>query len=193
MLSDWGRKNLKVILEPIADIFLKLHFTPNRITLLGLIITCFVAYLVLTDHLVAAGLLYVAGAGADAIDGTLARRIGVKNPFGAFWDSTLDRLAETLVIGALGYRAALTFDTLTVLLALTALATSYLVSYTRARAEGLNLACKVGIGTRVERFLVMVLALLVQRPTEGLAVIALIAGITVLQRIYHVWKQTRQL
>ncbi|NOZ71142.1 MAG: CDP-alcohol phosphatidyltransferase family protein [Chloroflexi bacterium] len=192
MISDWGRKHSKFILEPIADIFLKLHFTPNRITLLGLIITFFVGYLVVTDHLLAAGLLYVIGAGADAVDGTVARRIGIKNAFGAFWDSTLDRLGETLVIAALGYRAALSGDTLTVLLAFSSLVTSYLVSYTRARAEGLDLECKVGIGTRVERFLIMLLALLFQQPTIGLAVITLVAGITVLQRIYAVWQQTRQ-
>lgn len=191
MITNWGRKNLKFILDPIADLFFRLHFTPNGVTFLGLLITAVVAYLIITGHLLVAGLLYVVGAGADAIDGTLARRIGIRNPFGAFWDSTLDRMGETFVIAALGYQAALQGNYITVLLAFTALMTSYLVSYTRARAEGLDLECNVGIGTRVERFVVMVLTLLLQQPAYGLGVITLIAGITVIQRIHAVWQQTR--
>ncbi len=191
MISNWGRKNLKFLLDPIADLFYRLRFTPNMVTFLGFLITLVVAYLIVTDRLLVAGLVYIAGAGADAIDGTLARRMGIRNPFGAFWDSTLDRIGETFVIAALGYQAAIQGNTLTVLLAFIALTTSYLVSYTRARAEGLGLECKVGIGTRVERFVVMLLTLLLQQPAYGLAVISLIAGITVVQRVVVVWQQTR--
>ncbi len=191
MITEWGRKNFKVLLEPIADLFTKLGFTPNRITFLGLLITLGVAYLIIRGQLVAAGFLYIAGAGADAVDGTMARRMGIRNAFGAFWDSTLDRMGETFIIAALGYVAAQQGATVTVLLAFAALTTSYLVSYTRARAEGLGLECKVGIGTRVERFIVMLFTLLLQQPTYGLAIITLIAGITVIQRILTVWQQTR--
>ena len=116
-----------------------------------------------------------------------------RNRFGGFWDSTLDRLGESIVMAAIGYSAAVQGNPLGVALAFAALVTSYLVSYTRARAEGLGLDCKVGIGTRVERFIILAVALLLGYPIVGLALIATVAGITVLQRIYSVWQQTRNL
>jgi CDP-diacylglycerol--glycerol-3-phosphate 3-phosphatidyltransferase len=192
MLTEWGRRNLKVVFDPIARVLVALHITPNVVTFLGLLGNLIVAYLITTDRLPAAGLLYIIAAGSDAIDGTLARLLGVRNRFGAFWDSTLDRLGEAIVIASLGYWLARQGDTNGVLIAFAALVTSYLVSYTRARAEGLGMTTKVGIGTRVERFIIMVLGLLLERPVAALAVIALMAGVTVIQRITDIWLQTRK-
>jgi CDP-diacylglycerol--glycerol-3-phosphate 3-phosphatidyltransferase len=192
MLTEWGRRNLKIVFDPIARVLVALHITPNVVTFLGLLGNLIVAYLITTDRLPAAGLLYIIAAGSDAIDGTLARLLGVRNRFGAFWDSTLDRLGEAIVIASLGYWLARQGDTNGVLIAFAALVTSYLVSYTRARAEGLGMTTKVGIGTRVERFIIMVLGLLLERPVAALAVIALMAGVTVIQRITDIWLQTRK-
>lgn len=192
MLTEWGRRNLKVVFDPIARVLVALHITPNVVTFLGLLGNLIVAYLITTDRLPAAGLLYIIAAGSDAIDGTLARLLGVRNRFGAFWDSTLDRLGEAIVIASLGYWLVRQGDTNGVLIAFAALVTSYLVSYTRARAEGLGMTTKVGIGTRVERFIIMVLGLLLERPVAALAVIALMAGVTVIQRITDIWLQTRK-
>jgi len=192
MLTEWGRRNLKVVFDPIARVLVALHITPNVVTFLGLLGNLIVAYLITTDRLLAAGLLYIIAAGSDAIDGTLARLLGVRNRFGAFWDSTLDRLGEAIVIASLGYGLARQGDTNGVLIAFAALVTSYLVSYTRARAEGLGLTTKVGIGTRVERFIIMVIGLLLERPVVALALIALMAGVTVIQRITDIWLQTRK-
>ncbi len=191
MLTEWGRRNLKVVFDPIARVLVALHITPNVVTFLGLLGNLAVAYLIVTDRLLAAGLLYIIAAGSDAIDGTLARLLGMRNRFGAFWDSTLDRLGEAIVIASLGYGMARQGDTNGVLVAFAALVTSYLVSYTRARAEGLGMSTKVGIGTRVERFIIMVAGLVLERPAIALAVIALIAGVTVIQRITDIWLQTR--
>ncbi len=191
MLTEWGRRNLKVVFDPIARVLVALHITPNVVTFLGLLGNLAVAYLIVTDRLTAAGLLYIIAAGSDAIDGTLARLLGMRNRFGAFWDSTLDRLGEAIVIASLGYEMARQGDTNGVLVAFAALVTSYLVSYTRARAEGLGMSTKVGIGTRVERFIIMVAGLVLERPAIALAVIALIAGVTVIQRITDIWLQTR--
>ncbi len=191
MLTDWGRRTFRFILEPIASLFHLLHITPNVITLLGVLLSIVVAYLIVEGHVVAAGFVYVLAAGADAVDGTLARQMGIRNKFGAFWDSTLDRMGEAIVLGALGVWAAQQGSTLGVMLAFAALITSYLVSYTRARAEGLGLECKVGVGTRVERFIILAAGLALNAPIYGLALVALVAGITVLQRIYSVWAQMR--
>lgn len=191
MLTEWGRRNLKVVFDPIARVLVALHITPNVVTFLGLLGNLAVAYLIVTDRLTAAGLLYIIAAGSDAIDGTLARLLGMRNRFGAFWDSTLDRLGEAIVIASLGYEMARQGDTNGVLVAFAALVTSYLVSYTRARAEGLGMSTKVGIGTRVERFIIMVAGLVLERPVIALAVIAVIAGVTVIQRITDIWLQTR--
>ncbi|RME43138.1 MAG: CDP-alcohol phosphatidyltransferase family protein [Chloroflexi bacterium] len=191
MLTEWGRRSFKPFLESIATVFRLLHLTPDTVTVLGVVLSLGVAYLVITNRIFYAGLLYILAGGADAVDGTLARQLGIRSKFGAFLDSTLDRIGESIVSVSLGYWAALNGNTLGVLLAFTALITSLLVSYTRARAEGLGLECKVGIGTRVERYIIMAACLLLNLPVYGLALITLLAGITVIQRIVAVWQQTR--
>lgn len=189
MLTEWGRRSLKGVFEAIAQVFNTLHISPNMITLFGLMMNVVVAYLIITGRIRAAGVLYIVAAGTDAIDGTLARMVGVRSRFGGFWDSTLDRMGEAIVISAVGVWAAMHGDAVGVAIAFAALATSYLVSYTRARAEGLGIDTKVGFGTRVERFIIMVVALVAGYPIVGLSIIAIIAGITVIQRIYDVWRQ----
>ncbi len=191
MLTEWGRKALKPIFEFVASIFQKLHITPNTITVFGFVFSLAVAYLIIVDQLFWAGMLYFIGAGMDAIDGTLARRVGVRSNFGGFLDSTLDRFGEATVTGALGVWAALQGDMFGVFLAFSALVTSFMVSYTRARAESLGYEAKIGFGSRVERFIIMVASLILQRPIIGLALITLLAGITTFQRIYVVWKQAQ--
>jgi phosphatidylglycerophosphate synthase len=191
MLTEWGRRVLKPIFEFVASVFQKLHITPNTITVFALVLSVVVAYLIIIDQLFWAGVLYFIGAGLDAIDGTLARQMGVRSNFGAFLDSTLDRLGGSTVTGAIGVWAALQGDMLGVLLAFAALVTSFMVSYTRARAESLGYEAKLGFGSRVERFFIMVISLLFGRPIIGVALITLLAGITTIQRIYVVWKQAQ--
>lgn len=191
MLTEWGRKVLKPLFEFVASVFQKLHITPNTVTVIALILSVVVAYLIVIDQLFWAGVLYFVGAGLDAIDGTLARQMGVRSQFGAFLDSTLDRLGESTVTGAIAVWAALQGDMLGVLLAFAALVTSFMVSYTRARAESLGYEAKLGFGSRVERFFIMVISLLFGRPIIGVALITILAGITTFQRIYVVWKQAQ--
>ncbi len=193
MITEWGRRNLKVVFEPIAGVFRALHITPNVITLLGFLLNLVVAYLIMIDQVRWAGVVFLIAAGADAIDGTLARQLGVRNKFGAFWDSTLDRLSESFVLMAIGYVFAVQGEPWSVMLAFLALIASYLVSYTRARGEGLGVDVKVGIGTRVERFIVMALALVLDQLLIGLIVIVVLAGITVLQRMWVVYKITHEM
>ncbi len=198
MITEWGRRNLKVILEPIAGVFRALHITPNVITLLGFLLNVVAAYLIVIDQIFWAGIVFLVAAGADAIDGTLARQIGIRNKFGAFWDSTLDRLSESIIIMALTYRFAVAGQVWAVMVAFLALIASFLVSYTRSRGEGIGIDVKVGVGTRVERFIIMAVALLFSGLYENLLLIALsliviLAGITVFQRMWVVYKVTHGL
>ena len=193
MITEWGRRNLKVVLEPIAGVFRALHITPNVITLAGFLLNLLVAYLIIIDQVFWGGVVFLIAAGADAIDGTLARQLGVRNKFGAFWDSTLDRMSESFVLMAIGYVFAVQGEPLYVAVAFLALIASFLVSYTRARGEGLGVDVKVGIGTRVERFIVMAIALIFNQLLIGLIVITVLAGITVLQRMWAVYQITHKM
>jgi CDP-diacylglycerol--glycerol-3-phosphate 3-phosphatidyltransferase len=189
MITEWGRRNLKVILEPVAGVFRALHITPNVITLLGFLLNVAAAYLIIIDQVFWGGVVFLIAAGADAIDGTLARQIGIRNKFGAFWDSTLDRLSESIIIMAIAYVYAVQANAVAVMIAFLALIASFLVSYTRARGEGIGINVKVGIGTRVERFIIMAVSLIFSRfyaplPLIGLGLIGILAGITVVQRMW---------
>lgn len=192
MLTEWGRRNLRGFFEIVASVFHTLHVTPNTVTALGVILSGVVGVLISRDRLLAAGLLYMFAGSLDAIDGTLARLIGVRSRFGAFWDSTLDRLSEAILYSAIGYWAALHSSPVGVLLSFSALTTSFLVSYARGRAESLGIDTKVGFGTRVERYVVVTAALLLGYPVEGMAVVTILAGMTVIQRIYDVWRKAQK-
>ena len=197
MITEWGRRNFKFILEPIAGIFRALHITPNVITLLGVLINLVAAYLIVTNHIFWGGVVFVIAAGADAIDGTLARQMGIRNKFGAFWDSTLDRISEAIIIMALTYSYAIAGNALGVIVAFLALTASFLVSYTRARGEGIGVDVKVGVGTRVELFIIMAAGLILSKfyeplPFFALVLIAILAGITVLQRVWAVYRSTHE-
>ncbi len=192
MITEWGRKNLRWLFEALARVLQALHLTPNAITLIGTLLSVVVAYFIMTDRLLAAGAVYFVASLTDALDGTLARMAGVRSRFGAFWDSTLDRLSEAIVVSSIAYWAALQGDMLGLAISLAALVTSFMVSYTRARGEGLGIESKVGFGTRVERFIILLIALLVGYPIVGLAIIAVLAGITTVMRIYDVWRQTNE-
>jgi CDP-diacylglycerol--glycerol-3-phosphate 3-phosphatidyltransferase len=123
----------------------------------------------------------------DALDGALARVLGAKSRFGAFLDSTLDRLSEgALLLGLLVWllRQDLTLE---VILLFFALLGSVMVSYTRARAEGVGYACKVGFLTRMERVLLLGIGLMLGWVRGLLLVLAIFTWVTVLQRIAHVY------
>jgi CDP-diacylglycerol--glycerol-3-phosphate 3-phosphatidyltransferase len=135
-----------------------------------------------------AGLLLIPVALLDALDGALARLTGKATRFGAFFDSTLDRFAEiALYLGLLYLYRGSTLETVLIYLTITG---SLMVSYTRARAEGLGLECKVGLFTRLERLAVLTLGLLLEQTLIALIILAIFSNLTVLQRVWHVRKVT---
>ena len=186
------RKTFRSPLDAIAGFLLKIGLTANFITLLGLVGNIAAAYLIARGQLLAGGLVAAVMAPLDAVDGALARKTGVTSKFGAFLDSVVDRYDEMLLLaGALYYFQSLN-SLLGVMLTYAALCGSVLVSYTRARAEGLGFSGKAGMFSRIERSIVLILGLVFNKLLISIGIIAILANVTALQRILFVWKQSKQ-
>jgi CDP-diacylglycerol--glycerol-3-phosphate 3-phosphatidyltransferase len=138
--------------------------------------------------------LLLLSAGFDMLDGALARVAGRQSTFGAFLDSLLDRYSEAAILLALIYVFSQRHDTPAVLLAYAVAVGSLLISYARARAEGLGLDGKVGIAPRPERVLILGAGLLFTGTTTlvALGVLTLLTHVTALQRLFYVWRQTQE-
>jgi len=188
-LTDLLRVRAAFIIDPIASSLARHQISPNLFTVVGMLAHFLLAWLIIQGHMVAAGVAIFFVAPLDALDGALARKLGRKPGFGAFLDSTLDRLAEIILFGGFIFYFGRQGNTLMVATAYIALTGSLMVSYARSRAEALQVSCKVGLLTRVERYAVLTLFLLLDLPAIGLVVIAIFAYITVAQRIFHVWQQ----
>lgn len=182
------RQSTKGLLISLATPLARVGVSPNVLTLCGLLAMFGVAYVLALGHQRVAGLLLIPVALFDALDGALARLTGKATPFGAFFDSTLDRIAEiALYLGLLYLYRGLTLESVLVYLTITG---SLMVSYTRARAEGLGVQCKVGLFTRLERLAVLVVGLLLEQTLLALIVLAIFSNLTVLQRVWHVRQAT---
>lgn len=191
MISDLVRKWAKGVVMPLARLIGRTGIPPNTLTVMGFALNGVAAYVLAVGHERVGGLLVLLAGAFDAIDGALARTTGSVSPFGAFLDSTLDRFSE----------AALCFGLLVlyvqrgawkeVLLIYATIVGSLMVSYARARAEGLGIECKVGLFTRFERVVVLALGLIFRQPLIALWILAIGSNLTALQRMYHVWRVTR--
>jgi CDP-diacylglycerol--glycerol-3-phosphate 3-phosphatidyltransferase len=137
-------------------------------------------------------LIILVAAPCDFLDGNMARLRGEPNSFGAFVDSVTDRYSELVVFGGLLYFYILQQDWLACGLIYLAVVGSQMVPYVRARAESLGLDAKVGILSRLERYIVLIPALILNSPMIALWILAVLGNFTAFQRIYHVRKQVRQ-
>jgi CDP-diacylglycerol---glycerol-3-phosphate 3-phosphatidyltransferase len=191
-LSDRARQWAKWLLEPISRFLAWTGVSPNALTIAGFGLAIVVSVVLYSGRFRLGGLLLIAASAFDALDGSLARYSNRVSRFGAFLDSVLDRYSESVVLMGIALWAAERGDALTVLLVFASIVGSLLVSYTRARAEGLRIECKVGIGTRFERVIVLILGLLLNQVTLVLWVLAVVSNLTAVQRVYHVWRVTRE-
>ena len=189
--TDRLRRIFKGILDPIGTLLNRLGLTPNAITLLGLVGTSIGAYFLSQGRMASGGLILLASALVDAFDGTMARLRGESSDLGAFVDSVSDRYAEFITFGGLLYFFLSQADYPGVVVTFAATAGSVLVSYVKARAEGLGFEAKVGILTRVERYIVLIPLLVFNQPFAAAVLIALLGNITALQRIIYVRAQGR--
>ncbi|MFH0914648.1 MAG: CDP-alcohol phosphatidyltransferase family protein [Chloroflexota bacterium] len=191
-----SRKPLAYYLTlPVVRLLARTGVTPTALTWLGLMLALAGAVLIGTDHLFIAGFVVLIAGYFDILDGALARHTGQVSIFGGVLDSVFDRLFEGALLVGILVRYTIEPTPLMVLLAGLALLGSLLVSYIRSRAEAAGLKCEVGIFTRAERVLVLILGLwLSQIPyalAASLTVIVVFSFITVGQRLYYVWQQTR--
>jgi len=191
MVTNWARKWGASVIQPIALFLAKLGLTPNTVTVLGFLMTAAVAVVLATGRTQLAGVLLIGTLAFDAVDGTLARLMGTASRFGAFLDSTLDRWAEVVLYGALVWLFLENGQDTGVLLAVAAMATSLMVSCTRDRAEGAGFQCKEGLLTRFERVAILIAGLIFNQIVWALAIIAILAGITAVQRIWVTWQAAR--
>ena len=184
--TDRLRLIFKGILDPMGAFLNRTGLTPNAITLLGLAGTTVGAYFISQGKMTIGGIVILLFVLVDTLDGTMARLRGDPSDFGGFVDSVSDRYAEFITFGGLLYYFLSTGNYPGVMVTFLATAGSVLVSYVKARAEGLNFTAKVGILTRVERYIVLIPLLIFNQPFLAVALIALLGNITAFQRIAHV-------
>jgi CDP-diacylglycerol--glycerol-3-phosphate 3-phosphatidyltransferase len=203
-MQEWGR----VQAARIARALLWTGLTPNALTVIGLLLNCAVAGVLAGGWLRWGGLLVLAAGLFDLLDGAMARVTGQTTPFGAFFDSTLDRYSEVILYGGLlvymlstpdakaGTLPAHLFFTPdpkagTLLIYLT-ICGSILVSYTRARAEALGYKLQVGLLARPERLLILAAGLVAGYVMVSLWLLALFTNVTAIQRIAHLWSSVNR-
>jgi len=181
--------------QPMVRFLARTFITPNAVTWFSFLLTVGAAVLIAIGYFFAAGFVVLVAGFFDIVDGALARYTNRTTRFGAALDSTLDRLSDAALLIGILYFYAIAQSSVEILLVGIALVGSFLVSYVRARAEGLGLDCRMGLFTRAGRVIVLALGLLLSQFDYALFVaLAIIAGlsfITVGQRLFHVWKQTR--
>lgn len=186
MLTDWLRGRTRGVVDVLATLLNRLGLTPNGLTLLGTAFMLGIGLVLATGNFVAGAVLLVFAAAFDALDGGLARLTNRVTRFGAFLDSTTDRWAEGFVYGGLLWWYTGQGAQVETMLVYGAILGSLLVSYTRARAEGIGVECKVGLFTRFERIAVLVLGLLSGQMLLALVLLALLSNLTAVQRVVHV-------
>ncbi|TAK14214.1 MAG: CDP-alcohol phosphatidyltransferase family protein [Anaerolineae bacterium] len=191
-LTDTLRVVFKDLLDGVGRIFLRMGVHPNTMTIGGLVFSAAGAWVVAQGRLVEGGLLILASGPFDALDGTLARLKGEPEEFGAFVDSVSDRYIELFIFAGLAWYFTSLQNTFGIMLCFAAAGGTVLVSYIRARAQGLGFDAKVGWFTRVERFLVLAPCILFGIPLIGVGIIALGANVTAVQRIIYVRRESRQ-
>jgi CDP-diacylglycerol--glycerol-3-phosphate 3-phosphatidyltransferase len=189
--DDWLRARAAVIIHPLARWLGERRLHPNTITILGFVLTAGASVIIGSGRLRLGAVAMLVASATDALDGTLARLTSQQSRFGAFLDSTLDRLSEgAVLIGLLTWFVGQRLAGAAILTAV-ALLGSVMVSYTRARAEGLGYTCKVGILTRPMRVILLGVGMLSPWLVPTLVILAVLTWATSVQRIVHVYRESR--
>ena len=194
--QDLRRKAGRLISDPLVPLISRLKLTPDIMTTIGLIVNLVAAVVIGFGHLFWGGIIFLLAGLFDLLDGALARYMQKTTSFGALFDSTVDRVTEgalflsfIFITGAGIWPYSVTWQLVLIFLALIG---SFLTSYIRARAEGLNIDCTVGLFTRVERVIILALGLLLSQVFIALAIVVVLSFVTVTQRFVHVWRQARK-
>jgi CDP-diacylglycerol--glycerol-3-phosphate 3-phosphatidyltransferase len=181
--------------ESARNRLIESRLTPNAISMTGLVGNVIAAVLVTQRLFFLAGIAFILGSVMDTLDGRYSRMSGKGTPFGAFLDSTLDRVEEGIVLTAVAAYFASRGDELAVAAVVVAVLFSLMVSYTRARAEALGVECKVGLATRAVRVVIIAVGLLFAKGAglgdfellaPAIYLLAALTVVTTFQRIFHV-------
>jgi len=192
------RRENQEISAAVRERLIESRLTPNAISLTGFTLNLAAAGLVVGRLFFLAGVAFIVGSVMDTLDGRYSRMSGKGTPFGAFLDSTLDRLEEGIVLTAVAAYFASRHDQLAVAAVVVAVLGSLMVSYTRARAEALGVACKVGLATRPVRVVIISAGLVFARGASlghfellapAVYVLAVLTVVTTAQRILHVRRE----
>ena len=188
--QDWVRGLARRLVKSLG----LMRLSPNALTITGLVINALSGVLIATGKLIAGGIVLLLASVFDILDGAVARVTGKVYRYGAFLDSTTDRYAEGFTyMGLLWYFLFNGHHTIEPLLVIAALTGSLLVSYVRARAQSLGFVCDGGLLARPERVVFTVLGLLVPPLLVPILwILAVLTNVTAIQRIYFVWRQSRQ-
>ncbi|MBD3384484.1 CDP-alcohol phosphatidyltransferase family protein [candidate division KSB1 bacterium] len=192
-LKDGFRK----LLQPIINFFIQTNLNPNFFTTISLILSIFSAYQFAKGSLRLAAVILLLAGMFDLIDGSVARESNRVTKFGALYDSTLDRFSEIFIYLGITihfipqHEMIRVIDLVVVVTIFLGLGGSLMVSYVRARAEGLGFECKIGIMQRPERLVVLSIGALISEIGLVIAIVlvAIFANITAIQRIWHIWSE----
>ncbi len=188
-LTDWARWRSRSLLDTLGALLAGIGLHPNLMTVIGLLGNGIGAVMLAQGNFLLGGIIILVMGPIDALDGATARARGESSPWGAFVDSTTDRWSEAVILLGLMVHYVGQNDPAGAVVVMLALIGSLMVSYSRARAEALGFDANVGLLTRMERYLVLVPALVLNKAQIGLWIIATLANITALQRILHVRQQ----
>ncbi len=191
-LTDRARQCLGGAADAIAALLARLGFMPNTLTLIGFLMNVAVAVILSQGEMRWGAVAFFLACAFDGLDGALARRLNRVSRFGAFLDSTMDRLSEAAVfLGLLVWYTGRGAKQEIVLIYATIVG-SLMVSYSRARAEGLGMDCRVGLLTRMERAVVLCVGLLLNQVTIMLWLMAVLTNFTAVQRMVYVWRSSER-
>lgn len=188
-LTELLRKRFKYLLDPIAGCLNRLGLMPNTVTILGLVGNAVGAVFLGMGNITVGGIIILFMGPVDALDGSMARLRGESTDYGAFVDSVTDRYSELVIFAGLLVYTLRTENWLASLLIYFAAAGSVLVSYIRARGQSLDLETKVGLLTRVERFLILAPCLIINQPLIAIWALAILTNLTAVQRLIDVRRQ----
>lgn len=191
--STVGRRVFSTMISPLVGLFSLLNVPPNVITITGFVIQATSVYFICDGRLVLAGILILVGGSMDMVDGELARRRGIISKFGAFFDSFFDRYSDTVVLLGFLYYFSTKGEILYTILTGVAIVGAMMVSYARARAEGLGVECKTGVFERTERLLTIVVGALFGGVVLKVAfwILAIGSHLTSVQRFVYVWIKSK--
>ncbi len=201
MINHFNLRNilLKKIEHTISILLIKIGITANILTILGFLLAILAGAFIVFNYLVLGGIFLLVSSMFDMLDGAIARASKTTSLFGAFLDSTLDRISEFLIFSSIliYYLINDSNNIIPIILCITSIGTSFLVSYTRARAESLQVKYTVGIFTRAERIIVLFLGIILSPIVTldtiviSLAIITALSFVTMLQRMIYAKKHLK--